>query len=278
MKSLINPKPHFIAFRELAAILTKHRQLTIELAKREIKDRYLGQVLGAFWAVGHPIMLMAVYVFIFAYVFNARIGGTYALPKDFTVYLLSGLVPWMCFQETMSKGTSVIVSHANLVKQVMFPLEVLPVKGVISSLLSFFISLAILTMYVLFRYQSLPPTYLLLPLLVFLQIIAMIGVSYIFSAIGVYFRDLKDLVQVFSTVSLYMMPILYLPAQVPGKLRPILYLNPFTYLVWCYQDVLYFGRIEHGWAWLVNTTLSLGIFYIGYRVFRKLKTMFGNVL
>ncbi len=275
---LLHPRVHLRAFHELIMLLTRHRHLTWEMTKREISDRYAGQALGIFWAVCHPLILMAIYVFIFAYVFKMKIGGTRELPLDYTTYLLSGLIPWMSFQEAMSKSTTVIVGNANLVKQVVFPIEILPVKGVIASLATQMISTIVLMGYLLITYRSLPLTYSLLPLLLFSQTLAMIGVSYIFSALGTYFRDLKDFVQVFCVAGIYLMPVFYLPSQVPEVFRPLLYLNPFSYLAWCYQDACYFGGFEHPWAWGVFIFLSLTSFYIGYRIFRKLKIMFGNVL
>ena len=132
MKSIINIKISYQAFREIMLLLTRHRQLTFAMAQREIADRYAGQFLGVLWAIIHPVIVMGVYVFIFAYVFKMKIGGTHNMPLDYTTYLLSGLIPWMCFQESMSKASVVIVNNANLVKQVVFPLEVLPVKVVIA--------------------------------------------------------------------------------------------------------------------------------------------------
>jgi len=278
MKPVFNAKYHFQAFRELIALLTKHRQLTLEMARREITDRYLGQVFGALWAIGHPLVLMAVYIFIFVVVFKVKIGGTREMPLDYTTYLLSGLIPWFSFQESMNKGSTVITTNASLVKQVVFPIEILPVKGVIASLISMGVSLILIVLYVLLRQHRLPWTYVLIPVLVFLQALAMIGASYMLASIGVFFRDVKDFVQVFSVVGLYLMPVFYLPTFVPQIFRPILYINPFSYLTWCYQDVLYFGRFEHWWAWIVFPVLSFGAFYVGYRLFRKLKTLFGNVL
>ncbi|NJN97759.1 MAG: ABC transporter permease [Anaerolineales bacterium] len=278
MVSLLNPKYHFLAFRELTTLLTRHRQLTIEMAKREIADRYMGQIFGLFWAVGHPLILMVVYVFVFGYIFKMRIGGTRELPLDYTTYLLAGLIPWFSFQEAMGKSSTVIINNANLVKQVIFPIEILPVKGVIASLITQLIFLVLLIVYVLITHHALPWTYTLLPGLLLLQTLGMIGVAYTLAAIGTYFRDVKDFVQVFTVVNFYLLPILYLPESVPTLFRPILYLNPFSYLVWCYQDALYFGRFEHWWAWPVFIVMSLGIFIMGYRLFRKLKVMFGNVL
>jgi lipopolysaccharide transport system permease protein len=248
------------------------------MAKREVTDRYLGQSFGSFWVLIHPIVIMGVYVFVFAYVFKMKLGGSPEFPLDYTTYLLSGIIPWMCFQETMAKASIAVVSNASLVRQIVFPIEVLPVKTVIASFVTMIISLIILIIYVLGSNHGLQWTYMLLPFLIFFQIVAMIGISYILSAIGVYFRDIKELIQVFNVIGLYILPIFYLPDQVPRIFRPMLYCNPFSYAIWCYQDALYFGRFEHWWAWIVFPVMSIFVFSIGYRVFRKLKIMFGNVL
>lgn len=276
--SLLTPKFHFQAFRELISLLTRHRQLTLAMARREISDRYAGQILGAMWTVGHPLVLMAVYVFIFAFVFKVKVGGTREMPLDYTTYLLAGLIPWMSFQESMGKSATVILANANLVKQVVFPIEILPVKTVITSSITQVISTIILVIYVWFSHGRLPWTYLLIPILVFFQMLAMIGVGYLFSAVGTYLRDLKDFVTVFCVAGVYIIPVFYLPQWVPPQFKPLLYVNPFSYMIWCFQDACYFGRFEHPYAWAIFCTWSLGVFYGGYRVFRKLKLMFGNVL
>jgi len=278
MIPLLHPKGHFLAFREIWQLLTSHRQLTWEMTKREISEKYAGQFFGSLWALCHPIVLMIIYVFIFCYVFRMKIGDNYQMPLDYTAYILSGLIPWLAFQEIMSKSVTAITGNSNLVKQIVFPLEVLPVKGVLASTLSQVISSIILIIYVLVKNQYLHVTYLLLPILLFFQILAMTGVALFLSSIGAYFKDLKDFVQVFCVGGMFLIPMFYLPNWVPEKLKIILYINPFSYMVWCYQDALYFGRFEHPFAWIVFISGSIGTFYIGYRVFRKLKNMFGNVL
>jgi lipopolysaccharide transport system permease protein len=271
-------KGHLQAFTEVVSLLTRHRDLTWEMAKREISDRYVGQAFGPLWAIVHPLFMMGLYVFIFAFVFKVKIGGTIEMPLDYTTYLLSGLVAWMGCQEAMNKSCIAITSHAALVKQVVFPLEILPVKCVFAALISQSVSLLILILYVVITHGSLPVTYLLIPVLLLFQVMAMIGVSYLLAPIGAYFRDVKDFVQLFSLAGLYLMPVFYLPTWVPPLFEPILYLNPFSYLIWCYQDALYFGRFEHPWAWVVTGVLSVVVFVFGYRAFRKLKPLLGNVL
>jgi homopolymeric O-antigen transport system permease protein len=266
------------ALGELLGLLIRYRHLTWEMAKREISDRYAGQVLGAAWAVGHPLVLMAVYVFVFRVVFNLKVGGTYELPLDYTSYLLAGLIPWMACQESMAKGASAVVSNTSLVKQVVFPVEVLPVKSVLSSLVTQIIATAILIMYVLFTNGSLPFTYALLPVAIAMQLMLMIGVDFILAAVAVYLRDVKDLVQVFLTVGMYIMPVFYLPEWTPDLFKGVLYINPFSYMVFVFQDVLYFGRFEHPYAWPVFAIESLVILVLGYRLFRRLKFFFGSAL
>jgi lipopolysaccharide transport system permease protein len=154
----------------------------------------------------------------------------------------------------------------------------LPAKGVLSSFIPQFFSTGILILYTLINSKFLPITYLMLPVLLLLQFMAMMGVSYMLSAIGTYFKDIKDFVQLFGVVGMYAMPIFYLPGWVPELFKPVIYANPFSYFVWCYQDVFYFGKIAHPLAWGVTTILSLFIFIVGYRFFRKVKSGFGSAL
>src|SRR5262245_40820787 len=152
---------HIRAAREIASLLWRHRDLTLVMARRELSDRYAGQMFGLAWAIGHPLFLTGLFVFIFAVVFKQRVGGTRELPLDYTTYLLSGLVAWMSIQESLVKSCTAITSNTSLVKQVVFPLEVLPVKGVLASFFPQLVSLAALIGYVLITYHWLHLTYLL---------------------------------------------------------------------------------------------------------------------
>jgi lipopolysaccharide transport system permease protein len=248
------------------------------MAKRDFADRYVGQVLGLFWAVGYPLLIMGVFIFIFSVVFKVRVGGTRDVPFGYGVYMLAGLIPWLSFAEVMAKSPVAIIANAELVKQVIFPLEVVPFKVVLGALPAQLVSLGVLVVYTVAVYQFLPWTYLLLPGLLLLQIILATGVAYILAAVGVFIRDTKDFVQVLVFVGLYALPIVYLPEWVPGFLRPILYINPLSYMIWCYQDALYYGRFEHPFAWGIFMVVSIGTFGVGALLFTRLKTYFGNHL
>ncbi|MEO8358555.1 MAG: ABC transporter permease [Vicinamibacteria bacterium] len=278
MLSLISPRRNIQAFREGLQVLISRRYLIYELARREVSDRYAGQFFSRFWTIGHPLILLTTYVFVFGYIFKTRMGGTAGQPFDYTSYLLAGLIPWLAFQEVMAKAGSVIVANANLVKQVIFPIEVLPVKSVVSTLPSEMVLLFGLALFILARYFTLPLTWALLPLLFAMQVLAMTGVSFALSAVGAYFRDIKDVVQVFNVVGIYFLPAIYLPGSVPRGFELLLLLNPFSHLVYCFQDALYFGAIRHPFSWLIFFSLSLVSFISGHRLFRRLSAMFGNVL
>jgi lipopolysaccharide transport system permease protein len=275
---LVRPGPYLQAFRELVELLSARRRLTYELARREVSAEHNAKRLGIFWGLFQPLFLLAVYAFIYGVVFRVRIGDTYELPRNYTVYLLSGLVPWFAFQLSMTKATTVIIANAALVKQVVFDLFVLPVATALAACLSLVIGLCFVVVYTFAVYQTVPATYLLVPLLVIVQFIAMAGFAYVLSSLGTFIQDVRDLVQLAAIVLIFLMPIVYLPNAVPAAFNPLLWLNPFTYMVYCYQDALYYGRFQHPYSWLAFPLWSTFIFVAGYRLFRRVRPYFGNVL
>lgn len=258
--------------------IVRNRALTWAVARRDLVSPYAGEVLGGVWAILHPVFLVALLAWVFNFLLGARFGGTQELPRDYTTYILAGLVPWQSFMLVLARSGTEVVASGNLVKQVVFPLEVLPVKTVILSLPPTAIGIPFLMLYVLFTTGSVPATYALVPAVVTLQLLWMLGLSFALSALGVYFRDLKDVVTLFVTASIYLLPIVFTPGALPAGLQHVITFNPFSALIWCYQDVLYFGRLEHPWAWLSTAVFSVGTFFIGYAIFRRLKPFFGSVL
>ncbi len=264
--------------RDVIGLLFTNRWLIWALAKREMADRYAGQIFGILWVIGHPLILIGIYIFVFAYVFKLRLGGTVDLPLDYPVYILSGLVSWMTFQDVANKSCTAVTGKANLVKQVVFPIEVLPVHPVIPSCISQLIGCAVVMVYVIAAHGGLPWTYVFLPVVVFLQVLFMIGISLLLSSVSVFFRDLKDIVVVANLIVLYATPIFYLPEWAPEPVRVLLHLNPFSHMLWCYQDVLYFGRFEHVASWLIFAGMAVAAFCAGAVVFRRLKPYFAEAL
>lgn len=265
-------------FKEFYVLCLKNKNLIFELAKREFTDRYIGQVLGRFWAILHPLLLIIVYLFVFVFVFKIKVQGLASTSSDYSTYLLSGLIAWLVVQEVLSKSTTTIVSNANLVKQVVFPIEVLPIKTVLASLLTMSIFILSLLLYTVVFKSTYSFMLLMIPIVIYLQIIFMIGLAFILSAVGVYLKDIKDVVQMFSFIGVFLLPVMYLPDQIPHLLEPFLYANPFTYLIFCYQDIFFYGAFHHWYAWSVLFLMSHLTLWFGYVFFKKLKVMFGDVL
>src|SRR4030095_1224718 len=108
-------------------------ELILSLARRELLARYKGSALGIIWALLTPVVMIAIFTFLFAGVFGARFGAS-SSPWDYALYLFCGLLPWTMFQETLQRSATTIVDHANLVKRVLFPLETLPAAQTLSAL------------------------------------------------------------------------------------------------------------------------------------------------
>jgi lipopolysaccharide transport system permease protein len=272
------PELNFRSFCEAVLILWKNRGLCSELVQRELGSQFAGQALGAFWIIGHPMMLFCVYVFMFAVVFRTRIAISFEMPRDYTVYILSGLVPWLFVQQALVRGANALVGQANMVKQVVFPVEVLPFASVIVSLVTLAVGLSIVVLYTLVSTGGLPWTYIFLPFVIVFHVVLMAGLAFLLAGITPFFRDIKDIIQVLTVVGVYFIPAFYLPQWVPEQLRFLLYANPFSYVIWVYQDVLYFGSINHPVAWVLFFTGSLLTFVLGYRAFRAVKALVANVI
>jgi lipopolysaccharide transport system permease protein len=187
----------------------------------------------------------------------------------------------MTFLESMSRSLVAIAGNPGLVKQIVFPVETLPVRSALSSWVLQIVGTVVLLAYIASRPGGLPWTAGLLPVLFFMQLVAMVGISMFLASAGVFFRDMRELVQLFATAGLFLTPILYTPDRLEGfwhGLGWVLLFNPFSHLVWCYQDLLYFGRFEHPASWAVLAAFALLSAAVGYRFFRKVKVMFGDAL
>lgn len=274
----LSPKRFVGDLARAVNLLWVTRNLTIAMALRELRVRHAGQFVGALWIVGHPILQMAVYIFIFGVVFKQRIGGTFELPRDYTAYILSGLVPWLTISTTLPTLCTSVLSNANLVKQFAFRAEILTVKDVIVATVFWGVGIVVIMIYELAVDRSLPWTFFVLPFVLVLNLLLVIGLGWTLSAIGVFVRDMKEVAVVLVSIGLYVLPVVYLPSWTPSLFRPFVEYNPLSALIWVYQDTLYFGRIEHPGAWIVFATMSVACFGFGYRLFQTLKPFFGRVL
>ena len=260
------------------SFLKKNRHLIMEMTVRDLRDRYVSQWFGMAWSVFHPIFLVVVYVAVFKFVFQVRLGDTITLPGDYTSLVISGLIPWLVMQESLPRGTSCIIGHAALIKQISFPIEILPIKSALASMPNLIILTGCLFFYNIVTGTLPPLSAVLLPVYWVLLLGFLIGMNFILGTIGVFMRDVKDFLQLVFTAGLFLSPILYIPNLVPGWLNAIFYLNPFSYVIWPNKDVVFYGEIAHPVAWIVFIGFTILSLILGIRLMQKLKPQFGDVL
>ncbi|MBU6378574.1 MAG: ABC transporter permease [Gammaproteobacteria bacterium] len=263
---------------DLLRATLRNRALVRQLVTRDLAGGFAGHGLGTLWVYLQPIVVVLTFMLIFGVVIGSRIAITSTFPGDYISYILVGLVPWLMTANALGRAPSVFISQSNLVKQVVFPIDALPVASTIACIVTFIPSFAILLGYKLFAGGGLSSLALLLPLVMAAHAILIIGVMLLLASITPFVRDLREIVTVYTTISMYFTPAIYLPDWVPEALRPALYVNPFSYVVWVYQDVLFFGRIAHPIAWVVMAVMTLAVFTYGYRVFTRVRPYLGNVL
>lgn len=257
-----------------------NRRLLAALVKRELSDEYVRHGLSIGWTFIHPLVLMLVYLFIFTKIFPTRVTAPPGSSANAVVYLLAGIVPWLAVSQVMGQSLMSVVGNSAIVRQMSFPLELLPIKTLAGPFMFSGVSLALLIAYGLWITGGTAlPAYLVgLPPLILITCMQLAGLALLLGCLQVFVRDLKEFVNVFLTIGLFIHPILYLPNAVPAAVRPVIYLSPFSYLLFCWQDVLFFGSIGSIWPWIVSAAFAVLWLALGARVFMVTKNHFGDFL
>ncbi len=256
----------------------KHRELLAELVRRDINEGYKGSMLASFWAFLHPVLLCGLYLFVFGFVFVSRLGSALPTVPDFAVMLLCGLSSWMTVQAALTKSASSLVASSNLVKQVVFPVELLPARAALAAQLPMLIGIFIVIAYSLIRFQIISP---LLPLVIYVfvaQTLMLVGFALLASVLTVFLRDTRDIILFFTSLGMFLAPVIYVPGSLPPWFDYVLYANPFSYAIWCLQDIFFFQSIKHPQAWLVLGILAVVMFHVGCRFFEKTRANLGDAL
>jgi lipopolysaccharide transport system permease protein len=265
--------------RDLLANLSAHRRLAWALAKRDMSDEHVGQSFGVGWAIVQPLLMMGIYLFVFTFVFATRLEDAPNPHLDYSVYLFSGLIPWLTLSLVLGRAPTIVVNNTGLVKQVALPVEILPIKALFGPFVFFCVVATFSVFYALVSSGGqLALTTLLLPALTLLLFMLAVGLSLLLSCLGAFFRDIREIVNVFLNAGLFILPILYKPGWLPPALAWVISLNPFSAVIWSWQDALYYGSFAHPGAWVANIVLSVLALTVGARIFMAAKDHFGDVL
>lgn len=262
----------------LARGLVRNRDLIVALARREVVGRYRGSFLGLAWSFLHPMLMLAVYTFVFAVVFRSRWPGGSGSRAEFALLLFTGLLVFNVFAECVTRAPGLILNNVNYVKKVVFPLEVLPVVSLLSALFHMLASMAV---WIAFHWIYLgppPSTALLFPLVLLPLSLLTLGVSWMLASLGVYLRDVGQVVGVITTVMLFMSPVFYAIEVLPEAYWPFMRANPMTTVIEITRDLMVWGRGAEPTAWAALTLGSGFVAWAGYAWFQSTRKGFADVL
>lgn len=257
--------------------ILSQRRLLLELVRRDVQARHRGTFFGLGWLVAYPVLMMSVYTFVFGGVFKSRWANQGGL-GDFVVMLFCGLIVFTLFAEVANRASGAITGQPNFVKKVVFPLQLLPLVPLGSALFNAAVSLAILLVLMLATGSGIPPTALLAPLVLLPLLLLTAGVAWGIAALGVFFRDLGQIVGIATSALLFLSPVFFPVAVVPAAARPLLLANPLTYPMEELRHVLVVGQAPDWVHLALYSAVAAALAWGGLWLFQRSRPAFADVL
>ena len=257
----------------------RRRWLLRYFLHRQVTRTYKRSYLGFAWAILSPLIWVFFLTLIFSEALGLRFREIEENPNlNFGLYLYCGLLPFLAFSEAMNKGMNSIRGNSGLVQKVIFPLELLPFTNAIASMIDKFFGIGALLIVVLAFGQPLHPHVLLLPLFVVLQVVFILGLTYLMAVFGTYLPDLDEVMRPIIRGMFFLTPIIWTPDRLPEGIRWLVDYNPLAYLVEVYRDLVLRGEIPGGLSTLYFTLFSVALFIVGFTLFVRVKPRFADML
>ncbi|HEV8037436.1 MAG TPA: ABC transporter permease [Bryobacteraceae bacterium] len=275
LRRIRNALPKFFS-APLRSIL-QNRRLIRSMARRDILARYRGSFGDVFWTVLNPLLLMATYFFVFGVVLRARFGADRS-STAFALYFLAGMLPWLAFSEPAGRAPHVILEHRNFVKKLIFPLETLPVNQVVAGLVTELFAAAVFLVALLVIRGSVPMTVIWLPVLLIPQLLFTLGVCWFLAGLGVFVRDLGQIMGFLLTLWFFITPICYPEGSLPANALFILRKNPMYVLVRGYRAILLESHSPELLPLVKLWIVAAVVFFLGHAWFYKLRKSFADVI
>lgn len=249
-----------------------------QFSRRDIASRYRGTGLGRLWSVLAPLLLLIIYTFVFSVVFEARWGERQSSKTDYALYLFTGMILHSFLAECLNRGSNALLQHSNYVKRVVFPLWVLPVVPVVSGLFHAFVSTLVLLAACLLLKDTLHWTLLLLPAALIPLILVGVGASWLLAALGIFIRDLGQIIPMLTTVLLFTAPVFYPVSALPAAYQGWMYLNPLTAPIELCRTLIFDGELPAFAVFMAGYPSALLTLLAGAFVFKRLKRGFADAL
>lgn len=258
--------------------LTRHFALVAQMARRNVAGRYRGSFAGLMWSFFNPLLLLVIYTFVFGVIFKSRWNAQTENPFQYAVVLFAGLNINTFFSECVLRGTRLIVENANFVKRVVFPLETLAWTTIAAGLFHLLVSTLVLLLISLFLSNHVPWTAIFFPAVVICFLPFVAGTVWLLASLGVYLRDLGQLMGVVTTALMFLAPILYPATAISPQYRALLYLNPLTVIAEASQNVLIFGRPPIWGHLALYVLVSVFFAWLAFAWFEQTRKGFADVV
>lgn len=263
---------------EIVRSFWRNRSLIGASIKREVFGRYRGSFLGIFWSFFNPLLMLAIYTFVFGTVLKTRWGTEGGSSVEFALVLFAGLMIFNLFAESINRAPNLIVSNPNFVKKIVFPLEILPYVVIGSAVFHLLISLGVWVLAYVVFYGVPPATVVYFPLAILPFLIFILGLSWMLASLGVFLRDVSQFIGIVITAMMFLSPVFYPASALPEGYRPLLYLNPLTPAIEYSRDVLYWGK-QPDFTLLAVYLLGAALFaWLGFVWFQKTRKGFADVI
>ena len=252
-------------------LIARHHQILWRTTMVEVRSVYAGSVLGMFWILLGPVLLLSLYTLVFAVIFRVR-------PVDMTVseyvlYVFCGLVPFLAFSMSLTAGALSLSSHKQVLLNTVFPAELIPLRSVLVASVGLPVGTLILAGGDAI-FSSLSVTWLLVPVVMVLQLMFVVGICWILSLVALLVRDIQHVLYYVTMMLLIITPIAYTPDMIPPKLKLLMYGNPLFYFVTSYQSLIILNEVPPLHIIAITIPLSLASLCIGYMAFRRAKQVF----
>lgn len=258
--------------------LVRNHSLINQMSRREISSRYRGSALGISWSFFNPLVMLAVYTFVFSIVFQAKWGTGTGSKTEFALVLFIGMIVHRILADSMNLSVELIVNNISYVKKVVFPLETLTYIQMISILFHTITSLIVWITFYFILNVSIQWTTLFLPIVLLPLVIFSLGLSWILASLGVYLRDIGQITGVTTTILLFLSPIFYPASRLPEPYRTVIYINPLTFFIEQSREVLMWGRPPDTLGLAIAYVISVLFAWAGFSFFQKTRKGFADVL
>jgi lipopolysaccharide transport system permease protein len=262
------------------SIIWRQRRMILQMVHREVVGRYRGTILGFTWAIFQPLMMLLVYTFAFNVVFRSRWSGETSGGEEinFAVAMFLGFIIYTLFTDTINRAPSLVVGHVNYVKKVVFPLEILAPVAIGVTL--FNAGVALLLWMGLFSviHHAMPWTIVLLPLVLFPLVLMSAGAAWFFASLGVFVRDLGQVVSLLTMSLLFLSPIFYPVSAIPEPFRGWMNANPLTGIIEEARKVAISGVLPDWGLLSLNLLLGMALAHLGFLWFVRTRSGFADVL